>query len=156
MAKHFFLAGSPVNSTLHVQNGNFERYGKIVAVSLSQGGPFPCFLEKYVYESMFTEYDMQEIKDDDLTPAEQNIIAEVRKDPQANTDIILDSNYTGMIKQDNIDDICNSLKVNFINRRCLHMKEFSKGLDSYSIMQLVRDYPDICEEMYNRDIYSFI
>ena len=151
MARQLFPGGSPITSTLHVQKGNFETCTKIVAVSLSQGGPFPCFLEKCVYESMFREYNMQEIKDVNLTPTEQTVIDDVRKDPQANTDIILDSNYTGMIKQGNIDDICNSLKVNFINRRCLYMMymtEFSKGLDSYSIVQLVREYPDICEEMF--------
>ena len=148
MAEQFFPAGSPVNSTLHVQNGNFETCGKIVAVSLSQGGPFPCFLEKCVYESMFKDYNMQELKDDDLTEAEQKIIEAVKEDPQANTDIILDSNYTGIITQDNIHDICNSLKVSFISRRCLYMKEFSKGLESYSIMQLVHQYPDICEEIF--------
>eukprot|EP00794_Sanderia_malayensis_P011644 gene11644-12842_t len=148
MSKHFFPGGNPVNSTLHVQNGNFETCGKIVAVSLSQGGPLPCFLEKCVCDSMVKEYNMQEIKDDDLTAAEQNIIDEVKKDSQANVDIILDSNYTGLIKQDNIYDISNSLKVSFINRRCLYMKEFGKGLESYGIMQLVRHYPDICEEIF--------
>ena len=148
VSKHFFPGGGPINSTLHVQNGNFETCGKIAAVSLSQGGPLPCFLEKCVYDSMFKDYNMQEIKDDDLTANEQTIINEVKKDPQAHTDTILDSSYTGMINQDNIGNICNSLKVSFINRRCLYMKEFAKGLDSYDIMQLARDYPNLCEELF--------
>ena len=148
LSKHFFPGGSPINSTLHVQNGNFETCGKIAAVSLSQGGPLPCFLEKCVYDCMFRDYNMQEIKDEDLTMAERNIVEEVRKDPEAHTEIILDSSYTGIINQDNIGDISNSLKVSFINRRCLYMKEFTKGLDSYNILQLIKDYPSVCEKMF--------
>ena len=89
-----------------------------------------------------------QLKDDDLTEAEQKISEAVKEDPLANTDVILDSKYTGIITQDNIHDICKSLKVRFISRCCLYMKEFSKDLEFYSIMQLVHQYPGICEEIF--------
>ena len=53
-----------------------------------------------------------------------------------------------MINQENIGDICNSLKLSFTNRCCLYMKEFAKGLKSYHIMQLAKDYPNLCEERF--------
>ena len=45
MGREMFPDGSPTDSTYHVQNGNYRTCGEIVAVSLAQGGPPPCFLE---------------------------------------------------------------------------------------------------------------
>ena len=39
-----FPGGKPLDSTFHVQNGNFKGCGQIVALSLAQGGPAPLFL----------------------------------------------------------------------------------------------------------------
>ncbi|PFX14874.1 hypothetical protein AWC38_SpisGene20936 [Stylophora pistillata] len=47
-----FAGGTPVNSTYNVQNGYFQSFSKIVAVSLAQGGPPPCFLEECVYNTL--------------------------------------------------------------------------------------------------------
>lgn len=64
MAKEFFTItlpnigsvifpnGQPVDSTFHVHNGNFKACGEIVAASIAQGGPAPCFLEESVYGLM--------------------------------------------------------------------------------------------------------
>ena len=41
-----FPSGKPLDSTSHVQNGTFKACGEIVAASLAQGGPAPCFLEE--------------------------------------------------------------------------------------------------------------
>ena len=46
MAKTMFKDGVPIDSTFHIQNLNFRTCGQIVAASLSQGGPPPCFLDK--------------------------------------------------------------------------------------------------------------
>ena len=45
-----FPSGKPLDSTSHVQNGTFKACGEIVAASLAQGGPAPCFLEESVYQ----------------------------------------------------------------------------------------------------------
>ena len=47
-----FSNGQPLNSTFHVQNGNFKACREIVAASLAQGGPPACFLEESVYNLM--------------------------------------------------------------------------------------------------------
>ena len=52
MGREMFPDGSPTDSTYYVQNGTFRTCGEIVAVSLAQGGPPPCSLEQWVYESM--------------------------------------------------------------------------------------------------------
>ena len=49
MGREMFPDGSPTDSTYHVQNGNYRTCGEIVAVSLAQGGPPPCFLEQCAY-----------------------------------------------------------------------------------------------------------
>jgi len=52
IAKTMFPNGSPVHSTLLIQNGNFRTVGEIVAASLTQNGPPPCFLEEAVYNTL--------------------------------------------------------------------------------------------------------
>ena len=47
-----FPNGQPVDSTFHVHNGHFKACGEIVAKSIAQGGPAPCFLEESVYGLM--------------------------------------------------------------------------------------------------------
>lgn len=86
--------GSPTDSTYYVQNGTFRTYGEIVAVSLAQGGPPPCFLEQCVYESMSKSVDMINIQEADVTTKEQQLLKDVSEN-------------------------CNtfSLKVSLVNRR---------------------------------------
>lgn len=86
--------GSPTDSTYYVQNGTFRTCGEIVAVSLAQGGPPPCFLEQCVYESMSKSVDMINIQEADVTTKEQQLLKDVSEN-------------------------CNtfSLKVSLVNRR---------------------------------------
>ena len=48
-----FPNGSAMHSTFHVQNGNFRTCGEIVATSIAQGGPLPCFLEPCAFDAMW-------------------------------------------------------------------------------------------------------
>ena len=52
MEKTVLKNGAPIDSISHVQNLNFRTCGKIVAASLSQGGPPPCFLDESAYNLM--------------------------------------------------------------------------------------------------------
>jgi hypothetical protein len=45
MAATLFNDGVPVNSTHHVQNGDFRTCGEMATASLAQGGPPPWFLD---------------------------------------------------------------------------------------------------------------
>ena len=67
MGREMSPDGSPTDSIYYVQNGTFRTCGEIVAVSLAQGGPSPCFLEQCVYESMSKSIDMISIEESDLT-----------------------------------------------------------------------------------------
>ena len=49
-----------------IQNGDFRACEQLVAVSLAQGGPPPCFLQKCAYEAMSTNVDMMDSSDEHL------------------------------------------------------------------------------------------
>ena len=78
MGQTMFPNGAPVESSYHVQNGSFRSCGEIVAVSLAQGGPAPCFLEQCSYEAAFKEIDMMNIGEENLTAKENQLLEEVR------------------------------------------------------------------------------
>ena len=132
-----------MDSSILVQNGIFRTCGEIVAVSLPQGGPPPCFFEQCVYEAVFKEFDMLKIGEENL-----QLLAEIRSDCQKHTDLIIDKGYTGAIKEENLDDIVRSLQVSFVSRRCLYMKEFVLGLSSYGLDQMIIQNPLVCQPLF--------
>ena len=72
-----FPGGSPVDSSYQVQCGNFRTCREIIALSLAQGGPPPCFLEECSFEAMFKEIDMLNIEEKHLTAKEVKLIKEI-------------------------------------------------------------------------------
>jgi len=94
MGREVFPDGSPKDTTYHVQNGNYRTCGEIVAVSLAQGGPPPCFLEQCASESMLNSVNMVNIQEADLTTTKQKLLNDVRDDCKNYTDIISEHDYT--------------------------------------------------------------
>jgi len=148
MGREMFPDGSPADSTYHVPNGNFRTCGEIVAVSLAQGGPPPCFLEQCVYESMTKSVDMTNIQDSDLTTREQQLLKNVRENCKDFTDTIYEHGYTGVVDENHLDEISRSLKVSLVNRRSLYMKEFLKGMATYGLADLIENFPSVCQQLF--------
>ena len=80
MAERMFPDGTPMDSSFLVQNSSFQTCGEIVAVSLAQGGPPPCFLEKCAYEAAIKEFNWMNIGEENLTFKEKQLLSEVRSD----------------------------------------------------------------------------
>jgi hypothetical protein len=91
MANSIFPAGSPVDSTYNVQKGYFQSCGEIVAVSLTQGGPPPCFLNECVYKTMVSPCaDFKTLDDKDITHAETMYVDNVLSGVHGNSSTIID------------------------------------------------------------------
>ena len=148
IGEQFFPNGSPVDSTYHIQNGNFQSCGEIAAVSVAQGGPFPKFLDKCAYSCMVGDTDVREIKDTDLTANEREILIEIKQDYSKYTDRIIDCGYTGCFDQDHCEEMINSMKVSFVSKRSLYMKEFAKGMIPYGIHHCIKEDPSVCESLF--------
>ena len=148
MGQIIFPDGAPVTSSYHVQNGTFRTCGEIVAVSLAQGGPPPCFLEQCSYEAAFKEIDMMKIGEEHLTTKENQLLEEVRCDCKKHTDLIIDNGYTGAVREENVEAIIRSLRVSFVARRCLYMKEFMLGLRTYGMDQMIIQNPLLCQPLF--------
>ena len=146
-----FKDGVPVNSTHHVQNGDFRTCGELAAASLAQGRPPPCFLDECAYKSIFAEIDLTKVDEKDLTEKEKLTLDTVRLDCTKHSDFILDNGYTGVVHPDFIEDIVNSLKVKFVSNRMLYMQEFKKGLDIYGLGNIIENNPDICRSLFVGD-----
>ncbi|PFX26960.1 hypothetical protein AWC38_SpisGene8335 [Stylophora pistillata] len=81
MGNIMFPGGTPVNSTYNVQNGYFQSCGEIVAVSLVQGGPPPCFLEECVYDTLVNpETDLNNLNEKHITPEERKMLESIQND----------------------------------------------------------------------------
>ena len=151
IAATLFRDGVPVNSTHHVQNGDFRTCGELAAASLAQGGPPPCILDECAYKSIFTEVDLTKVDEKELTEKEKLILADIRLDCTKHSDFILDSGYTGVVDPNFIEDIVNSLKVRFVSSRMLYMQEFKKGLDVYGLGNMIEMNPDLCRSFFVND-----
>ncbi|XP_028416429.1 uncharacterized protein LOC114540493 [Dendronephthya gigantea] len=151
IASTLFKDGIPVNSTHHVQNGDFRTCGEIAAASLAQGGPPPCFLDECAYNSIFTETDLTNVDEKDLAEKEKLILDNIRLDCTKHSDFIIEHGFTGIVDQRFIQDIVNSLKVRFVSDRMLYMKEFKKGLDVYGLGNMIEMNPDACRPLFVKD-----
>ena len=148
MGKVMFPNGSPINSSLYVQNGDLRTCGEIAAASLAQGGPAPSFLASCTYESAFQDIDMMSISSEHLTEKEKELIRAVRSNCKEYIDLILEHNYTGVIDEKNIEEIVGSLKVSFVTNRRNQMKEFMIGLQSYDLDNLIKNHPEACRSLF--------
>ena len=154
MKRVIFPKGSPLHSTFHVQNGDFRSCGEIAVTSIAQGGPTPCLLEPCAYDALWKDIDLVNICDKDLTNEEHTILGNVREDCTKHLDLILEHGYSGQISNDHIEEIINSLKVSFVNRRSLYMKEFKIGLNTYGLGDLISSYPDVCRPLFLQEFQA--
>ena len=142
-----FPGGSPTDCTYYVQNGIFCTCGEIVAVSLAQRGPPPCFLEQCVYESMSKSINIS-IEESNLTKKEQQLLKDVSENCTDFTEMIFKHGYTGVVDDDHRNKILRSLKVSLINCRSLYMKEFLTGMSTYGLAELILKYPSVCQPLF--------
>ena len=145
-----FPDGKPVDSMHYVQNGNFRACGEIVAASLAQGGPAPSFLDASVFDLMVsTSLSLQELDPEiHLTASNRVLLDSVRKDVMANSDTIVEHNYTGRIDDEHIDDILQSIVVSIVTKRLVYLNEFMEGLDSYGLKNILHTCPDVCKALF--------
>ena len=148
IGNELFYNGIPICSTLHMQNGYFRTAGEICAVSIAMGGRLPIFLEECAYKLLFKELDLLEISDSDLSPSEMKVPLLVKEDCVAYSNLILENDYTGKIDQNQVEEIIKSLKVSFVSKRSLYMKEFLKGLGLLGLSDMISRNPGLCREFF--------
>ena len=91
---------------------------------------------------------MVNIQDSDLATKEQNLLREVNVDYSKFTDIIFEHGYQGPDDEQHVEDIIRSLKVSFVDRRSLHMKEFMVGLSIHGLADLIKSNPNACQPLF--------
>ena len=162
MAKEFFTItlpnigsvifpnGQPVDSTFHVHNGNFKACGEIVAASIAQGGPAPCFLEESVYGLMADpNVPLQQLDSEKhLTSSDRELLNTIKEDIMAHTDTIIEHGYTGTVNASHIEEILSSVAVSLVSRRLVYLKEVLSGLDSYGLKDIIQTYPEACKPLF--------
>lgn len=149
-----FPNGTPIHSTYHVQNGNFRTCGEIVAASIAQDGPAPCFFEPCAFDAIWKEVDLLNVHDKDLTAEEHIILDNVREDCTKHLDFIVENGYSGHVTNDRVEEIISSIKVSFVSRRSLYMNEFKVGLNTYGLGDLISSHPDICKKLFLQDYHA--
>ena len=145
-----FPNGSPVHSTLFIQNGNFRTVGEIVATSLAQSGPPPSFLEEATYDMLVNpNVDLRSLDPEHhLIQPEREQIEKIKDDLVNYKDIIIDHGYTGPIKEDMMDDIIGSVVISIVSRKLLSLGEFMEGLKAYGLKDLLLNNPESCRPLF--------
>ena len=145
-----FPEGGLINSTYHIQNGNFRACGQIAAVSLAQGGPPPCFLEECVYNLLVNpDIDVKNLSPEThLTAADQSVINQIREDVTPHQEMIIEHGYTGKINQEHVEDIVQSIVISIVTRQVVIMKEFMEGLQLYGLAKIVLSNPEVCKTLF--------
>jgi hypothetical protein len=145
-----FPNGTPLDSTYHVQNGNFRACGEIVASSLANGGPPPCFMDEKAFQNL-VHLEMNALDTDAencMTATEKEIIDNVKSDVNLHRDSVLEHGYTGPVDAAHMDDIVRSMKVSLVNKRALYLREFKAGLSLFGLSTILDAYPCVCKPLF--------
>ena len=150
MRSDMFPNGCPIDSTYHIQNGNYRTCGQIAAVSLAQGGPSPSLFEECVYNTLVNpDIDMMKLNaEEHLCNNEKKIVDMIKHDIKGNQDLILDNGYTGLVDDEHIDEIVGSVIISLVSKRILYLKEFLRGLSLYGIDELLSKVPSLCKPFF--------
>lgn len=147
---NLFPDGAPLDSMLHVQNGDFKACGQIVSVSIAQGGPPPSFLHENVYKMMVNpEVDLQKVSSSMLIEKEQEHIEKVLSSPNNYSDYIIDSGYTGLISETNVSDIRGTIVASIVSRRICYLKEFVSGM-LFGLKEFLFKEQDLCKILFRQ------
>ena len=145
-----FSSGNPIESTFHVQNGNFRTSGEIAASSLAQGGLPPCFLDEKAFETVVNnEVDILNLTaEKDLTLSERQLIDRIKNDIDGHKDTILEHGFTGLIDMVHIDDMVRSVTVSLVKKCVLHFCEFKEGLPLHGLSNNVTNQAKVCQPLF--------
>ena len=72
----------------------------------------------------------------------------VEGDLQSYTDTIVDHGYTGLINAEHKEEILQTMAISIVSKRLIYLKEFMDGMQSYSLSELIQQYPAICEPLF--------
>ena len=151
ISKEVFPNGSPVHSTLLIQNGYYRSVGELVATSIAQNGPPPCFLEEAVFETLvnYKNVDPRNLSlQKHLTPSEREQIESIKENVESFHDTIIEHGYTGLIRQDQVEDIVGSMLISIVARGALSLGEFMEGLDVYGLKDIIFKNQDACRSLF--------
>jgi len=142
---NMFPNGAPIDSMLHVQNGDYKSCGQIVAYSLTHGGPPPCFLHPSVIELLINDNVDKENLDinKNVTNEEKEFLQVIADNPSAHSSYIIDHGYTGIIDSAHTSDIIQTVMTSIITHRLCFLEEFKKGLKIFG----VSDYLHSCSAL---------
>ena len=84
------------------------------------------------------EVNVNELKEDVLTPSEKLLLQTIKEDPAGHQDTILEHGYTGVVDLEHIHDITGTVMVSLLSRRSLYLKEFGKGLELFGLASTMR------------------
>ena len=134
-----FPNDQPVDSTFNVHNGTFKACGKIVAASIAQGGPTPCFLEESVYGLMADPNVPLQQHDSvkHLTTSDMELLNAIKEDIMAHTDTFIEHEYTGTVDASHLEEILSSVAISLVTKRLVYLMEFLNGLDFYGLKGII-------------------
>ena len=150
LGAEMFPNGSPVDSVYNIQNGKLRSCGEFVATSIVQGGPPPCFLHENVFKMLVEpNVDLSALNPEEhLTESDRQLLTTVKEDVSADSDIIIDNGYTGVIDSDHKEDIVGTIMVNLIGKRLLYLKEFAEGMKLFGVLEAIRAHPGVMKSLF--------
>ena len=84
-----------------------------------------------------------------VAPTEREQIDKIKGDFIYYCDII-DHGYTGLIKEDMIDDIIGSIVVWIVSRKLLPYSEIKEGFKAYGLKDLLLNHSELCRPLFVR------
>lgn len=149
IGQKYFPEGNPLFSTNDIKDGNYKTIGEVIAVSLSQSGPPPSFLDPNVYDSLVSDVDLSSDNiDKHLTQTELDTLQQIKENVSSHIDLIIEHGYTGVVNNCNIDSIVDAVAVSMLSKRAIVLKEFQKGMELFGLAAAIKKYPKVARSLF--------
>ena len=129
-----FPTSAPCDSMLDMHNNNLFTCALIAAVSLANGEPVPNLFHENIFNLMVTKNNTDLLKSTEL---EKYFVcfSQIKANPIEHSDFILENGYTGVINDENVDNILGAIMVSISSRRILYLNEILRGLELFGIKE---------------------
>ena len=152
-----FSGGAPIDSMQNVTNNNYRFCGQIMAVSIVEGGPPPKFLDESVFYMLCNGIaDVKSLIEENFSPNDRSFFNQIKKNPQEMSSLIIDNGFTGVINDQSIKTIIETMMVSIASKRRMYLEEVAEGLKIFGLYEKVINNQALMKPLFVRDSASTV
>lgn len=78
-----------------------------------------------------------------FTLADEEFFSQIQENPEALAESIIDNGYSGLINNENVSTIVDTIKISIMSKRRTYLAEIQRGLNLYGLFSKMQLHPGL-------------